>query len=248
MRLWYATRSPGLTGAESTGYGRTVHRRSTYPPALAAWFGLPCLLCGCEARTPPAPGDVLSPRATVEALIDARRRQDYEAFDRYILPQRSAGVVETLAAVDQFLEANGELCTWVRVEISESLGRGIDHSKLAESLDIFSPRVEVRSERVAGDTAVIGYTVGGVLPLKRCELIRRDGRWWYDPGAGYDARLPEAFRALAGALRGALAELKARRGAASELARDPAPLTELLTRHLAPAVARLPKQAVSEPP
>lgn len=201
---------------------------------------------GCEKQRPQAAEPERSPTEVIHILIDARQRQEYSALDRFVLPERINGVVDTLKAVDEFLAANGELCSWVRREIGEAAGRGIDSSRLAESLDVFSPRVELKSERIEGDRAIVGYTVSGNLPLKRCELLRRDGRWWYDPGDGYAATLPTAFRHMAEALQRVLAELKSQQQDSAALPRDSEVLAELLRRHLGPAVAELPKPPTSQ--
>lgn len=210
---------------------------------LKVAFGLLMLVIGCNRAAPPAPREDHgpSPRDVIASLIAAHRQRSYAAIEPLCHPERVSEVISTLTAVDGFLSANDELCGLVRERVSGGAARVIDQSRIAANLDIFSPYVEVRNERIEGDTAVVTYTVDGKLPVRETRLLRSNGRWRYDPGEGYRAEIPAAFQRMADGLRLVSNDLKTGRLSAARATEDPQTLIEEVRLRLLPGLQLLPQ-------
>lgn len=194
--------------------------------------------------TPQEPG----PRETIAALAAAHQQRSYAKIEPFCHPQRVSQVISTLTAVDDFLTANEELCALVREKISGGAARVVDQSNFAANLDIFSTYVEVRDQRIEGETAAVTYTVDGRLPIREARLVRIDGRWRYDPGDGYHPDIPAAFQRMADGLRLVAGDLKSGRIAPGKAAEDPQSLIEEVRLRLLPGLQMLPQRNASSSP
>lgn len=239
-------------------------RKRLAAPALGGFaLVLLAILPGCE-RPPGAsqaahgrPPAGLSPRATLERLLELRARNDYNAMAELIVPERRHETVTTLIAVDDFLAANRELTAYVRQHVSPGAALAIDSSSWAANLDIFSRYVEFRGEREphgappeAGGTtdgaratameAEVDFQIDRRLPLKTARLRDIDGIWRYDPGPGYQPELPAAFHKLARGLRNVLDDLRSGRLDPVECVSRPEKLVEEVRLRLSPGIRTLP--------
>jgi len=200
--------------------------------------------CSRSPTTQPAPASGprpgLSPRETVTRLIEARETGAYHQMTPLIVPQRSADVLATLLAVDDFLNANQQLCEVVRRQVGLGLAQAIDRSRLAYDLDIFSRYVELLDETVTGDTARVSFLVDGGLPARYARLRLVEGTWRYDPGVGDYQQLAEAFRRMARGLRLTIDEIREGRLPPEELRDNPARLHEEVRVRLRPGLKMLP--------
>lgn len=187
----------------------------------------------------------VGPGETVTALTKLRAERQYAALRALIVPGRGHAVVETLMAVDEFLDANRALCNWIRDEAGIGLSETIDQSWMADALGVFGRHVAVLDESIAGDWARVGYVVNDRLPALEAELRIVDGRWAYDPGGGYTPELPEAFREMARGLESVLADLKAGRIDREELQRGTGTLEQKVAARLQRGVNLLSKARIA---
>jgi len=181
-----------------------------------------------------------SPRETIEGLLAVRKDGSYGRMRSFILPERADEVIQTLSAIDEFLLANRNLCNYVRDEIGIGFAELIDQAPVAGNLEVFSPYVQLASETVSGDHAQVSFQIDGRLPVKRAELVLREGRWFYDPGEGFDPALPAAFKQMAHGLRQALEALRAGRPPREAILSDPEQLVREVRLRLQPGVQMLP--------
>jgi len=205
------------------------------------------MLPACGPASAPETLQAGSPRQVIQRILAARARADYVDIERLTVPERAAGVVATLIAVDDFLQADGELSRYVRDHVSVGLSQLIGCSAWASDLEVFSPHVELVQASERGSEAEVSFTIDGRLPLSRARLTRRAGRWLYDPGPGYDENLPRAFAAMARGLRMVRDDLAAGRIAPEAVRADPQRLLEEIRLRLAPGAGLLPA-ANSTPP
>lgn len=191
------------------------------------------VLTGCDRPEPP-PG----PKAVLRELIAARAAHDHQRIIAHTHPERARTLVSTLLALDEFLVANNRLCDALRAAGLTGVAQSVDQSHLAHRLGVFSPRVELLDEHITGDTAEVAFTVDGRLPARRAQLVRRDGRWCYDPGPA-PPRLPDAFREMARGLREARATFERGDITVAEIKRDPAIMLSEVISWLRPGVELL---------
>jgi hypothetical protein len=209
------------------------------------WLLGPVLVCcaTCERARSPDPAALRSPRATIELLIAARDTGSYHTLNELIVSERVHEVVKTLMAVDEFLHANQSLCDYVRETFALGLSQSIDQSAWGAQLEIFSRYVELVDQHIEGDTATITFTIDGRVPVHRAHLVRVEGAWRYDPGSGYDPRLPAAFERMAQGLRRVLDDLKEGRLSVDAIRADPRQLVEEVRVRLQPGIKMLPPAA-----
>jgi hypothetical protein len=196
------------------------------------------LLVGC--RSEPDDAKQRTPLETIRQLIEARDAGAYQRFDDLVVAQRAEPLVRTLIAIDRFLVANRRLCAHVRDQFTSAHAAMIDQSYFADALEVFSPKVRLIDQRIEDGIAIVSFMSGERLPLKRARLVRVDGAWRYDPGAGYDPDLPEAFERMAEGLDMVLADLKSGRISADQINSDPEALGREVMLRLTPGVKSLP--------
>ena len=215
----------------------------------ACWVWLlVCGLVGCDQTSAPsAPDADQTPIELLQRMIELRRQAAYQQMSRLVVPERANEVIETLAAVDEFLLANQTLCDYVRDKIGIGLSRMVDQSQLGSNLEIFSRHLRLLDQVIDDDKASVSFIVAEKLPLGRASLVRRDGQWRYDPGAGYDAALPAAFRQMARGLRLVLEDLRSGRIGRREVYETPMRLVEEVSLRLGPGVRMLPARPVESP-
>lgn len=200
-------------------------------------------LADSHTNEPPSP----SPRATIEQLIAARDRAAYQRIEELVVPDRARQVTPLLMAVDDFLHANDALCGHVRTRLTIGLSQTIDQSHWGSRLDVFSTYVDLVDEHVDGNKASVSFIVGGQLPLRRAQLRLLNGQWRYDPGAGFDPRLVEAFSEMARGMRLVLSDLKSGRLAEADVRADPALLVEEVRVRLSKGVRLFPRAPTTQP-
>lgn len=221
--------------------------------ARSVWMGLGVLvaLAGCERAPDASPrrataAPAQSPRQVIERIVDLRARGAASELRGLIVAERAEAVFETLAAVDELMEANRALCDYITREVGAGIVPAIDQGRIGRNLDVFSPHVAVVDERIEGDAATVTFTIDGRLPAQHARLKLVERAWRYDPGEGYSAELPVALWRMAAGLREALADLEAGRVAPADVRRDPAVLIEHVRKCLTPGVALLPAPPKSE--
>jgi len=158
-----------------------------------------------------------------------------------VAPGRGAQLIRMLTAVDEFLSANELLCDHVRDRFTSGLSQSIDQSRWCAGLGIFSQYVSLISERIEGDTAEVAFTIDDRIPVHRVQLVIVENEWRYDPGAGYDERLPNAFQRMAKGLRQVLGDLESGQLTDEQIRTDPARLVEEVRLRLSPGIKLLPK-------
>lgn len=221
--------------------------RNSPPPRLLLVTTVALCCAACERTTSPESPRTRSPRATIERVIAARDSGSYQTLNELIVPGRAPEVIKTLMAVDEFLHANQSLCDYVRDAFALGLSQSIDQSHWGANLDIFSRYVELIDQRVEADTATVTFTVDGRIPLRHARLVRTDSVWRYDPGLGYDPRLPAAFQRMARGLRQVLDDLKSGRLSADAIRADPQQLIEEVRVRLQPGIKMLPAPPTTQP-
>lgn len=201
---------------------------------------------GCE-RQDEASRPTPPPRVVVQRLMEARRTGQYRDFERLVTRDRCHDLINTLLAVDEFLNANRALCNYVRERFTADLSQTIDQSHWGTNLGLFSRHVELVSERIEGERAIVSFSVDNRIPLQHASLMIEEGQWRYDPGEGFDSRIPAGFLRMAEGLRQALAELTSGRLSADTVGADPARLIEEVRLRLKPGAALLPRPEPGQP-
>jgi hypothetical protein len=153
-----------------------------------------CLLaCGCHRSS--SEGDADAPARLFARLRELHEQHGYKAMESLVDPDRCAVLVDTLMAVDGFLQAGAQL-----QRAAERLGPTAavicDIRSLADYLGPFSRKVQIVSTRIEGDTAVVAYQVGERVPVERAEMRWVSGRWRYMPDEP-DYELPKLLTRLA---------------------------------------------------
>lgn len=221
---------------------------------MRAWIAIAVTvaLAGCSrqpdgtSQTAQGASEALSPRQTLTRMLAIHGSGEYQKLEPLVCPGRTAEIAATLSAVDDFLTANRLLCDYLRDNVGLGLAQTVDQSFLSHNLGVFSPYIELLDETIDGDTARVSFVVDEQLPAKRATLRRVDGVWRYDPGPGYDPRLPKAFHRMARGLRLVLDDLKRGRLSVEQIRDDPELLMEEVRVRLLPGVKMLPAPPNSE--
>jgi hypothetical protein len=214
--------------------------------ALIAATG--CDRGGAAPALPAATQTADAPRQTLQRLIELRGQRRYADMPPLIVPEAGGPVVNTLVALDEFLDANRRLCDWVRDHVGVGVAETIDQSYLGANLGIFSPHVELLDVGIVGDGATASFTADGRLPAKIARLRRIADTWRYDPESGYSEYLPAAFRDMARGLDAVRGELERGTLSADELRDDPERLMTKLKSALRRGVGLLSQaRAATEP-
>lgn len=181
--------------------------------------------------------------------MELRAGHKYREMAALIVPERASEVESFLMALDDFRAANGRLGNWLEAHAAVGLAQTIDQSYVAddlsiyanEDLSIFSRQVELLDAHVAGDEAIVSFTLRGRVPAKRAHLRKVDGTWRYDPGPGYSEHLPAAFHDLARGLDQMRAELESGRVSEADLRGSPDAFLEKVQARLRRGVNLLSK-------
>lgn len=149
--------------------------------------------CGCHRSDGQHDSD--GPVRLFVRLRVLHQQHGYKEMESLVDPGRCTVLVNTLMAVDGFMQAAARLH-----EATERLGPTAavlcDVSYLAEYLGPFSRNVQIVSTRIEGDTAWVVYQVGERVPVERAEMRRVSGRWRYVPDEP-DDDLPRLLTQLA---------------------------------------------------
>ena len=79
--------------------------------------------------------------------------------------------------MDRLLWANDVLQAAVTRHFGPATARIFDRSQAANAIGVFSGDVELLSERITDDVAVVTIQVAGRVPLEEVTLERHEGRW-----------------------------------------------------------------------
>ncbi len=226
----------------------TPPRRARSAPAIALATLL--LLPACSRAPAPAPTSAPAdtPRQALRELLRLHQARQYEPLRARIIPDRAPGVVATLMAVDEFLDANRALCACIRSKVGPGLAETIDQAYVGDVVGPFAPHVELLDETVTGATADVAFTIARRLPPDHALLRRQDHAWLYDPGPGYTDKLPAAFRQLADGLRAVTADLESGRLPTQGLFEHAEPLVERVRSALRPGTKTLSEARAAAPP
>lgn len=235
---------PSRRACDEPGHASRRAIRPAYLALLAFIVaGLAC--AGCD-RPPPAaaqsgPQAAAAAGQTLRRLLDLRAQRQYTQMPPLIVPACGHQVVGTLAAVDEFLDANRRLCDWVRDHVGVGLAQTVDQSYLGDNLGVFSRHVELLDAVVVDDQATVSFTVDGRLPARTARLRRFGDAWRYDPEGGYSDDLPAAFRDMARGLDNVRIELERAVIPVAELRNSPERLVTRVKTALHRGVALLSK-------
>jgi hypothetical protein len=204
--------------------------------ALAAIGGL----CCSRSETPRVPvGPAVGPRDTLRRIMELRAARKYAELRAMILPERGGEVVATLMGLDDLLDANRTLVTWVREQLGSGNADMVNQAYFGDAFGIFGRHVELLDQITNGAQATVAFTSSGRAPVEQARLRVMDGTWRYDPEDEYSDQIPAAFHELARGLDRALADLQAGTPSVAELRDDPQRLVGLVRKELAPGVKQL---------
>ncbi len=194
---------------------------------------------GCDR----GPVDPAPARERLQDLVFARRAGDLAAVERLVLPARRTELIETLTAIDGFVEAAERLQDYVRRTFGAALAEGVQLAALGRNLGVLSADVELLDARPLADEAGVvrvSYVAGNAPPARYARMVRSDGSWWYDPGEGFDPALPAAFRRMAEDLARFQAELEGDEALRTRIHRDAQVFQDALAERMAPGLGMLP--------
>ena len=147
---------------------------------------------------------ILSPIDTLRLL---RAHRDAGRFDQLrpnLLPEQRRYVIDLIQAVDRLDRANDVLQTAVARRFGPATARIFDRSEVRNAIGVFSADVELLTERMSGDDALVVIQVADRVPLIEVHLIRRDDRWVLrtdPPIPGISAELAKLADALVATAR-----------------------------------------------
>ncbi|MFH1748223.1 MAG: hypothetical protein ABIG44_14405 [Planctomycetota bacterium] len=221
-------------------------RRMTWFAALLFGFLIICNSCSRSPSSQPADSQGATPLDTVNKLIAAHGSRAYNEMKPMIVPERVADVLTTLVAMDDFLDANHQLCNIIRERVGLGLAEMVDQSYRAYHLDIFSKYVELLDYVITSETATVFFIVDGKLPARQTELRLIDGEWKYDPGPGDYPKLAAAWNSMAHGLRQTAEEINSGRLSPVELRDNSERLVEEVRIRMLPGVRMLPAPPTDE--
>lgn len=146
----------------------------------------------------------LSPIDTLRLL---RAHRDAGRFDQLrpnLLPEQRRYVIDLIQAVDRLDRGNDVLQAAVTRRFGPATARMFDRSEVRNAIGVFSSDVELLTERIAGDNAVVVIQVADRVPLIEVHLIRREDRWVLrtdPPIPGMSAELAKLADALVATAR-----------------------------------------------
>lgn len=132
---------------------------------------------GVPVATTPAQVVALSPTETVRRVHQLRAAGKIGQLEAYLVPDQRASIVELIQSMDQLLSANRALQASVREHLGPATAAAFDRSEAANAIGVFSEDIEILSERIEGDRAIVTIQVADRVPLTEVRLVRRDGRW-----------------------------------------------------------------------
>ena len=119
----------------------------------------------------------LSPIDTLKSLRAHRDAGRFDQLRSNLLPEQRRHVIDLIQAVDRLDRGNDVLQASVTRRFGPATARMFDRSEVRNSIGVFSADVELLTERISGDDAVVVIQVADRVPLIEVHLIRRDDRW-----------------------------------------------------------------------
>lgn len=180
------------------------------------------------------------PRDTLSALHAAAQARSYERIAALTLPERAAGLVETLRAVHAFVDEERRFRAVITEHFGRHFGQALALAHFADNLGALSAEARLLDEVIDGERARVTFIVAETPPAQSAALRRRDGVWLYDPGPGFDPAWPRTFAAMARVLRDMRGELASGRRSSQAVRADPQTFLQELGDRLSAAAGGLP--------
>lgn len=156
---------PGCDRGPATAGSQPAHRTAARP----------------ASSTDSTDQDGPSPSEVARRLQAFHRAGRYSEIDEWVVPESREAVVEFLLAVDEVMASNAGLQAASNERFHGALPRQWDLAFMKDNFGLFSDRIRVFGEAVAGDSATVTIQEGDHLPLRRLVFARGDGRWRYRP-------------------------------------------------------------------
>lgn len=203
------------------------------------FVALACGVGGCEKpKPPPRP----APGRTIETLSRIRLDRAYDQLAAHMPHAAAQRVRAVLEAVDEFERANDAMLAAARQLARPDVVAALDQRHLFARLDAFSPEVAIMSVVMRGDAADVSFLANATPPLRRATLQWSGDHWEYDPGPGFDDRLPDAIREMAAGLEQFAETMRAGDYPRADVAENPSILMEALRARLAPGLRNMPTE------
>ena len=119
----------------------------------------------------------LSPIDTLRLLRAHRDAGRFDQLRPYLLPEQRRYVIDLIQAVDRLDRGNDVLQAAVTRRFGPATARMFDRSEVRNAIGVFSANVDLLTERISGDDAVVVIQVADRVPLIEVHLLRRDDRW-----------------------------------------------------------------------
>lgn len=145
----------------------------------------------------------IGPAQTIRHVHQLRLRGRIEQLESFLIPQQREPVVELIQSVDRLIAANSVLQLAVTEHLGPASARALDRSNVANLIGVFSRDVEVITEEVSLDRAVVTIQVNRRVPLNEIVMVRDGNRWLIQtdppiPGVAEDLRhLADALERMA---------------------------------------------------
>ena len=119
----------------------------------------------------------LSPIDTLRLLRAHRAAGRFDQLRPNLLPEQRLYVIDLIQAVDRLDRGNDVLQASVTRRFGPATARMFDRSGARNAIGVFSADVELLTERISGDAAVVVIQVADRVPLIEVHVIRREDRW-----------------------------------------------------------------------
>ena len=118
-----------------------------------------------------------TPTEVVERTRLHRLAGELGLMDKYIIEEQREAVVDLVQSVDQLIAANAVLVSAIRDHIGPGTAEAVDRPGVKNIAGVLSHDVEIISEHIEGDRAIVTVQIAKRVPLEKVELIRREGHW-----------------------------------------------------------------------
>lgn len=119
----------------------------------------------------------LSPIETLRLLRSHRDAGRFDQLHPHLLPEQRRYVIDLIQAVDRLDRGNDVLQAAVTRRFGPATARMFDRSEVRNAIGVFSADVELLTERISGDDAVVVIQVADRVPLIEVHVVRHEDRW-----------------------------------------------------------------------
>jgi len=183
-----------------------------------------------DAAAPTAPQE-LSPKEVVRSVHESRVAGQLGKLAPHLVPEQRPAIIDLIQAVDELTHADRVLHAAAVERLGSASAQLFDHSAVADSIGVFSRRVEILREEIQDEHATVDIQVADRVPLQRVPLERIGGEWLIrtdPPIPGLSTQLHKLAEILIDAARG----LERHRWTAEQLRAE-------LTRKQTPVLKRI---------